>query len=123
MELTTLIEDPENATVQHIVAEAVAKGRSGGGRAAATGNEARIGSIWISPSPVSIKMRIFCLPYAGGVSENVFARCAPEFKGRPPRTNPSLEEEVSLLVPRDGLLINNSCIFKICLLQENLCSA
>ena len=30
--------------------------------------------VWISPAPVSVKMRLFCLPYAGGVSENVFAR-------------------------------------------------
>ncbi len=29
---------------------------------------------WISPAPVSVKMRLFCIPYAGGVSENVFAR-------------------------------------------------
>lgn len=26
-------------------------------------------------SPVAIKLNIFCLPYAGGVSENVYARC------------------------------------------------
>ena len=29
---------------------------------------------WISPAPISVKMRLFCIPYAGGVSENVFAR-------------------------------------------------
>ena len=33
-------------------------------------------STWIAPSPVSVRMRLFCLPYAGGVSENVFARYA-----------------------------------------------
>lgn len=31
-------------------------------------------SLWISPSPFTVKMRVFCIPYAGGVSENVFAR-------------------------------------------------
>ncbi len=43
-----------------------------GGSSAAAAQER---SIWISPTPVSVKMRLFCLPYAGGVSENVFARC------------------------------------------------
>ena len=32
------------------------------------------GPLWVSPAPVSVKMRIFCLPYAGDVSEKVFAR-------------------------------------------------
>ena len=32
--------------------------------------------LWISPSPVTVKQRIFCLPYAGGVSENIYARYA-----------------------------------------------
>ena len=36
---------------------------------------AATGSLWISPSPVTVKLRLFCLPYAGGVSENVYARC------------------------------------------------
>jgi hypothetical protein len=35
---------------------------------------AAAGPPWVSPAPVSVKVRIFCLPYAGGVSENVFAR-------------------------------------------------
>ena len=35
---------------------------------------AAAGPLWVSPAPVSVKMRLFCLPYAGGVSENVFAR-------------------------------------------------
>jgi acyl carrier protein len=35
-----------------------------------------VGSPWIAPAPSFIKMRVFCLPYAGGVSENIFARCA-----------------------------------------------
>lgn len=29
---------------------------------------------WICRAPITIKMRLFCLPYAGGVSENVFGR-------------------------------------------------
>lgn len=74
LELTGLIEDPGNASVQRLAQEASAKvaageGSIGGGAAAALEH-----SIWISPTPVTIKMRLFCLPYAGGVSENVFAR-------------------------------------------------
>lgn len=71
LELTILIEDPEHATVQRIVAEALAKSHSGEGQ---KGSALALRSTWISPSPVSIKLRIFCMPYAGGVSENVFAR-------------------------------------------------
>lgn len=29
---------------------------------------------WICRAPITIKMRLYCLPYAGGVSENVFGR-------------------------------------------------
>ena len=77
MELTSLIEDPEHASVRLIVSEAV--GRTGGGSGSAMqgvvgGNV--VASPWISPAPISVKMRLFCLPYAGGVSENVFGRCA-----------------------------------------------
>ncbi len=73
--LTALIEDPGNTSVQRLAQEArnkLAAGEGGSGGAAA----AQERSLWISPTPVSIKMRLFCLPYAGGVSENVFARCA-----------------------------------------------
>ena len=38
------------------------------------GAEAARQSVWIGRSPISIKLRLFCLPYAGGVSENVFGR-------------------------------------------------
>ncbi len=77
--LTVLIEDPEGATIQRLVAEAVqasaaARG-SGGARSMVAASSGR-GSLWIAPCPVSVKLRLFCLPYAGGVSENVFARCA-----------------------------------------------
>jgi hypothetical protein len=74
LELTALVEDPGNASVRRLAQEARAKlaaGEGGSGSAAA----AQERSLWISPTPVSVKMRLFCLPYAGGVSENVFARC------------------------------------------------
>lgn len=77
LELTALIEDPGNASVQRLAQEARAKmaaGEGGSGSSAAAAHER---SVWISPTPVSVKMRLFCLPYAGGVSENVFARFAP----------------------------------------------
>ncbi len=77
--LTVLIEDPAGATVQRLVAEALqatTAGPSGGGQGASAAAAAR-GSLWIAPCPVSVKLRLFCLPYAGGVSENVFARCMP----------------------------------------------
>ncbi len=71
--LTVLIEDPEGATIRKLVAEAMATGTAGGADSAERSATSR-GSLWISPSPVSVKLRLFCLPYAGGVSENVFAR-------------------------------------------------
>ena len=77
VELPCLIEDPQNASVRIIAVEAIAKLAAGEGGRAVSGKEALsdVYSSWISPSPVSIKMRLFCLPYAGGVSENVFGRC------------------------------------------------
>ncbi len=77
LELTALIEDPGNASVQHLAQEARAKMAAGEGGSGSSAAAAQERSIWISPTPVSVKMRLFCLPYAGGVSENVFARCAP----------------------------------------------
>ena len=70
---------PAHSTAVHITAYAGASGAAGAA-AAAAGAVARhevlkqAGPVWVSPAPVSIKMRLFCLPYAGGVSENVFAR-------------------------------------------------
>ena len=32
------------------------------------------GPLWVSPAPFTVKMRLFCLPYAAGISENVFAK-------------------------------------------------
>ena len=77
VELTALVEDPERATIQNLVKEALA-GQGSHAVATAAGAIPIVESFtspWISRSPVSIKLLLFCLPYAGGVSENVFARC------------------------------------------------
>lgn len=70
LEVASLMEDPQSTSV--IAAEAFAKLASGvaGPRAAA-----EMRSVWISPAPVTVKLRLFCLPYAGGISENVYSRC------------------------------------------------
>ena len=73
-----MVEQPAAATVQRIVAEvaAAAAGTQAHPAGSASAAQAAPGSLWISPAPSLVKMRLFCLPYAGGVSENVFARCA-----------------------------------------------
>ena len=82
VQLATLLEDPEGATVLRLAREAHAalkdREHSGGhevGSGAGAGRQAAR-SAWIAPAPASVRMRLFCLPYAGGVSENVFARRA-----------------------------------------------
>ena len=75
VELTTLIEDPSGATAAVLAAEAHAK--MAAGNAGRQMQPAAMQSTWISACPVTVKMRLFCLPYAGGVSENVFGRCCP----------------------------------------------
>lgn len=83
LEVTSLIEDPEHASVRQIVDEVLSSQQPGGGgadaSAAAAGSSAvqaqHVASPWISPAPVTVKMRLFCLPYAGGISENVYSRC------------------------------------------------
>jgi hypothetical protein len=85
VELTVLVEDPQAATLQQILAEAMyqlAQSETVANYPLADGlvqnkhpHIAPSHPLWISPAPFSVKMRIFCLPYAGGVSENVFARC------------------------------------------------
>ena len=72
LELTSLIEDPQSASVRMIATEAHAIVASGTAVGPSLPSESW--STWIAPSPVSVKLRLFCLPYAGGVSENVFAR-------------------------------------------------
>ena len=71
MELHALVEDPQNASVRILAAEAFAMGST---EAAGMVASADPGSVWVSPAPVRVKMRLFCLPYAGGVSENVYGR-------------------------------------------------
>lgn len=85
VDLTVLVEDPQAATLQQILAEAMyqlAQLETVGNHPLVEGlfqnkqpHTAPSHPSWISPAPFSVKMRIFCLPYAGGVSENVFARC------------------------------------------------
>lgn len=103
IELMLLVEDPQAATIEAIVLEAhtqlaaqphalprpgsttrdIGKFTSIQASEAvnvhvATFDESHIDEslrpLWVSPAPFSIKMRVFCLPYAGGVSENVFGR-------------------------------------------------
>ena len=103
VELMVLVEDPQTATIRRIVAEAAAQlaaaapmpatsvphshpfavhinAHSGSSSPAVTSGRVQLGKAalaapaWISPAPFAVKMRLFCLPYAGGVSENVFAR-------------------------------------------------
>ena len=74
MEMTALVENPEHASVRHIVEEAMAAAGSGSSAARAPAGQSRIMSPWISPAPITVKLRLFCLPYAGGISENVYAR-------------------------------------------------
>ena len=66
-----MIEDPEGVTVERLVLDIIAN----------PGQEHKAPSMlttnpWIAPSPTGTRLRLFCLPYAGGVSENVFARQA-----------------------------------------------
>ena len=95
LELMTLIEDPEGATIAAIVSEATVAAAAASSAAvtfAASQQDSLAATAvaqpqqqqalvvrqhapaWISPAPFAVKMRLFCLPYAGGVSENVFAR-------------------------------------------------
>jgi aryl carrier-like protein len=77
MDIMTLVEDPERATISAIVREVAALHNSNQKHNPSIHSSQRHDSpaaVWISPAPVSIKMRVFCLPYAGGVSENIFAR-------------------------------------------------
>lgn len=97
VDLALLAEDPQGATITSIVEEAASKigsssvnsangalvlasGRTGNGTSANGGGliaaepAAPAGPLWISPTPVTVKLRLFCLPWAGGVSENLFAR-------------------------------------------------
>ena len=101
LELACLAEDPAGATVAAVVREAQARLTSQPIRtqpAAAAAHCLPAGAsilqprCWIAPAPAGVKLRLFCLPYAGGVSENVFARYA--------QTPPLLQGWVHGMVPR-----------------------
>lgn len=66
-----LVEGLETATVKDLIREA---GEARGTHDSALVSTEAVPSIWVSRSPVTVKLRLFCLPYAGGVSENVFSR-------------------------------------------------
>lgn len=78
MEVTSLIAEAGTATIGGIAKEAHAQlvhNRSGsGGLATAAKGRTAAAELWIARAPITIKLRLFCLPYAGGVSENVFGR-------------------------------------------------
>ena len=75
VELTILIEDPAKATVKQLTTEmcVALNFQESPDEIIKAGQRSQ----WISPTPISIKMRLFCLPYAGGVSENIFAKYVP----------------------------------------------
>ena len=77
LELSALIEDPEHASVEVIAAEALVRSATSASGSRAAARAEPTWARWVAPAPFTMKMRLFCLPYAGGVSENVFARCAP----------------------------------------------
>ncbi len=68
----SLIDNPARATIELLSEEVHHTLIADTPTTIAQGNEQA--SLWISPTPITIKMRIFCLPYAGGVSANVFSR-------------------------------------------------
>ena len=77
MEITSLISDASSATASKIASEACALLSARGKDnilASAASSASQKHAQWIARAPVTIKMRLFCLPYAGGVSENVFGR-------------------------------------------------
>lgn len=69
---TSLIQQSESTTIQQLVSEIIASSKEM--QNAPHVHDDITQSMWIAPSAVSVKMRLFCFPYAGGISENVFAR-------------------------------------------------
>ena len=72
VELMSLIEDPARATIE-LLAEEVHRDLLKN-NPSSLNQRRRQTSTWISPAPTTTRLRLFCLPYAGGVSTNVFAR-------------------------------------------------
>eukprot|EP00884_Botryococcus_braunii_P010404 jgi/Botrbrau1/19365/Bobra.0471s0002.1 len=74
IEESWLMEDPEAATVKSIAQQAhsTLNLSAVAGADLSPGEAQRVN--WVVPFRVSVKLRLFCLPYAGGVSENVFAK-------------------------------------------------
>ena len=70
----TLIDNPEGTTVATLVSDILVS--SNEQHVSSYAHDDITTSMWIAPSPISVKMRLFCFPYAGGISENVFARQA-----------------------------------------------
>lgn len=76
-----MIEDSGNTTVSKIAAEAHARLAANEAQSAVSNTAVNLGKepqSWIARAPITIKMRLFCLPYAGGVSENIFGRYKAE---------------------------------------------
>ena len=78
VEVTSLISEASTATITSLAGEAHAQlaHEEPGSRGVATAAKDRNAGaeLWVARAPVTIKLRLFCLPYAGGVSENVFGR-------------------------------------------------
>ena len=88
LDLTSLVEDMHTTTIETIISEAIAQLQilpvenmpqtnvhvTTFPMPQTNGLSSADCPQWIAPAPVSIKMRLFCIPYAGGVSENVFGR-------------------------------------------------
>ena len=77
IEITSLVEGAASATAELIAREAHAllSQRTQGVAGAVQGASAlQAAGSWVARAPIVVKLRLFCLPYAGGVSENVFGR-------------------------------------------------
>lgn len=87
LDVSSLVEDPEGATIRGIAAQAHAQSASHAGVTSSDSLATVQEKVnWLVPVPVAVRMRLFCLPYAGGVSENVFAKYAPGWFSLSPRT-------------------------------------
>ena len=95
-----------------ISAEALSRSGALGGSSRAVAHADPTWARWVAPAPFTIKMRLFCLPYAGGVSENVFARCAlsahrPELC-KVLRQAPLCQQELQVYV--GGAVLTSDCV-------------